>query len=721
MQKVLVILTLLSLLVLRVNAQVTKSFVMDSLALDSLENNWEKLIDEVTVVAHKPMVKFTTDKVNYRVQDDPDSKTQTVLEMLRKVPMVTVDGKNNITVNGSSQFLVYIDGRPSTMITRNPTKVLRSMPAGSIERVEVVTNPGARFDAEGVGGVLNIITRKNQHNKHKELSGTSHTTIGTNRWGQDLMINYARNAWTVDMSLMGEYEYQGHSSMSSVVEHHTGTPFSESSANDSPQHMPFGLGEVNIGYQVDTVSAIHLALSATGMSTKESGSPTYHYKGGMYGDGVLLTAQSISKMNMVSLDGSLDYQRFWGKNRQGNMIFTYQYSLSPNQLTNHYSYENQELAQKYGFFDVDQKSQEKAENHNVLADFVLPATKWLKVNLGTKYTADINQGKTFNQQRHLGALYAEAETEFGWFSAKSGLRFEQVWQSSHYKDNSAPGFSTKGGVWVPNLSFTAAIRESQTLGLTYNIRVRRPGIEELDPFVNRFDPLTVEYGNPHLELERTHSLSFSYMLSLPKISLRTAVNQSFTNDGIMQYSFQKEGQIHRTFGNIVHTRMTSANVYLSASLHRDTRLILNSELSYVDYNSNELKARNHGWSLGSNVSLQQTLPWQLKFTTNFEYMTHSYSLQGWDSGMTLLTASLSRSFKDDRWNIALSGTTGLGHGGNLVWKSYSRTPDFTSIQSFTMPVQCLTLGITYNFGGTRNANRQEPELSLPPKRNRRRM
>lgn len=134
--------------------------VADSLALDSIEAKWEQMIDEVTVVAHKPVVKFTTDKVNYSVKDDPDSKTQTVLEMLRKVPMVTVDGKSNISENGSLQFLVYVDGRPSTMITRNPTKVLHCMPAGSVERIEVVTNPGAKYNADGVGGVLNVRSMK---------------------------------------------------------------------------------------------------------------------------------------------------------------------------------------------------------------------------------------------------------------------------------------------------------------------------------------------------------------------------------------------------------------------------------------------------------------------------------------------------------------------------------------------------------------------------------
>mgnify|MGYP003583224011 FL=1 len=125
----------------------------------------EHQLHDVTVVAHVPIVKMKTDKITYQVRHDVDAKTHTVLEMLRKVPMVTVDGKNNISVNGSKQFKVYIDGRPSSMVTRNPTQVLRNMPANSIESIEVTTNPGAQYDAEGAGGILNIITKKNKNLK----------------------------------------------------------------------------------------------------------------------------------------------------------------------------------------------------------------------------------------------------------------------------------------------------------------------------------------------------------------------------------------------------------------------------------------------------------------------------------------------------------------------------------------------------------------------------
>lgn len=104
-------------------------------------NDAKNSLSSVEVVAQKPLVKADIDKLEYNVEDDPQSKSSTVIEMLRKVPLVTVDGQDNITVNGSSNFKVYVNGRPNSMMSKNPSEVLKSMPANTIKRIEVITNP----------------------------------------------------------------------------------------------------------------------------------------------------------------------------------------------------------------------------------------------------------------------------------------------------------------------------------------------------------------------------------------------------------------------------------------------------------------------------------------------------------------------------------------------------------------------------------------------------
>ena len=144
----------------------------------------------VAVVAYKPLVTQSIDRINYDIEADPDSKTNTVMDMLRKVPMVTVDKDDKIRVKGSTSYKIYINGKPSNMVSKSPKDVLKSMPASSIKKIEVITDPGAKYDAEGVTAILNIVTqsslqgyngslnaRYNSNSQHS-LGGYFSTKIG---------------------------------------------------------------------------------------------------------------------------------------------------------------------------------------------------------------------------------------------------------------------------------------------------------------------------------------------------------------------------------------------------------------------------------------------------------------------------------------------------------------------------------------------------------------
>ena len=115
-------------------------------------------LQEVTVTGVRPLIKADLDKFTYNVSYDSDSKSQNMLEILRKVPMVNVEGTDQIKVNGSTDFKVYVNGKPNTMMSNKPAEILKNMPASSVKKIEVITNPGAKYDAEGVAGILNIIT-----------------------------------------------------------------------------------------------------------------------------------------------------------------------------------------------------------------------------------------------------------------------------------------------------------------------------------------------------------------------------------------------------------------------------------------------------------------------------------------------------------------------------------------------------------------------------------
>lgn len=207
------------------------------------------------------------------------------------------------------------------------------------------------------------------------------------------------------------------------------------------------------------------------------------------------------------------------------------------------------------------------------------------------------------------------------------------------------------------------------------------------------------YGNPNLKAQHLNNLAIVHTLRANTLAMRISLNHSWSNDGIVRYSSMKDGRINTTFGNIARNRKTSLNAYASWNATRSTRLMLNGEVGYSDMRSREIDARNYGWHGNLNLGWQQNLPWQLKWSSNLEWMSRRYSLQGYDSGMMMISATLARSFLNDKLDVAISGMSGLGHGGKMYWESVSRTKDFTNISRFIEPMQDITIGITYTFGG----------------------
>src|SRR6185437_14456038 len=117
-------------------------------------------LNEVSVTAVKPLIRQEIDRISYDVQADPETQTQNVLDMLRKVPLLTVDASDNIQLKGEGNYKILINGKPSSLVARNPSDVFKSMPASSIQKIEVITTPPAKYDAEGLAGIINIITNK---------------------------------------------------------------------------------------------------------------------------------------------------------------------------------------------------------------------------------------------------------------------------------------------------------------------------------------------------------------------------------------------------------------------------------------------------------------------------------------------------------------------------------------------------------------------------------
>ena len=684
-------------------------------------------IGAVEVIAQKPLVKMETDKMTYNVADDEDSKTNTVLDMLRKVPMVAVDGQDNITVNGQSNFKIYVDGKPNAMFSQNANMIFKNMPAAAVKNIEVITNPGAAYDAEGTGGVLNIVMNKTPE-AQASLNGynaTVRANVGTRGYGGGGFVSGQQGKFSFSGNLMYNYNHPGSSEVTMEREQLGSTTSLMTMKSSADNKMPFVMGSFNMGYELDSMSSVNMMLSLNNMNMKNNSTSTTTMGGGLYSTDFGYTQTSDMRTKRTSFTGSVDYQHFFNRERTSSMAITYQLSLAPSTSEQWSDFQLSTLdAQPSTFYDLTDRysdNEEHTTEHTLQADFTTALSALHKLSYGAKFAARLSDSDAkyylndvyneamsmdYSHNSSIGAAYLEYDGHAGDFGFKAGMRYEHTWQSIEYRLGNNGDFSTNYGNLIPSASLSYSFGPTTNLGLTYNMRIARPGISYLNPYVDRSNPTSLTYGNSDLDVEKSHNIGLVFNMYTPKLMLNARLTQSFCNNRIEQYSFYKDNLLNTTYDNVGSRSLTSLNLYASWMPFKDTRIFMNGGVSYSDLDSKALDASSNGWQYSLMGGIQQTLPAQLKLSLFAITSSKSYTLQGWSSGFNILTGSLTRSFLDDKLSIGVQGTLGLSGGGNIKMETYSKAADFTNHSLINVPISSVSLTVSYTFGNTKKQMKQ---------------
>ena len=673
---------------------------------------YDKMLDGVEIVAQKPLVKMKVDKMVYNVAQDEDAKSNTVLDMLRKVPMVTVDGQDNITVNGSSSFKVYVDGMPNVMFSSNPSMVFKSMPATAVKSIEVITNPGAKYDAEGAAGVLNIVMNRQNTAAMQSMDGYNGTLrlgVGTKQLGASAYINGQKGKLSYSANVMTSYNTPGKTT--TEVEQLQDTGASQVMTSEGDVKTPFTMGSLTLGYQIDSMSILNLTAQVNTMSMKNNGTSLTTI-GGNGIDAYSYGSTTDTKMSRTSFNGSLDYQRFFNNSHTHSLALTYQLNYSPasTKMSNDFSSASA-LDDRYS------DNKEKTTNHTFQVDYSLPLGVGQTLSLGGKlqlhdatsdskyYLKDVYDPSSSSEYEYKNSIlagYGEYAGNWDNFGLKAGLRYEYTWQDVKYHLGHGDDFKKDYGTLVPTASLQYNLSQGSNLGLTYNLRISRPGISYLNPYIDQTNPIAISYGNPTLDVEKNHNISLVYNMFTSKLMLNINLHHNFVDNGISQYSFYDANNVlNTTYGNVVKRHQTGVNGYVNYLLTKDTRLFFNGSLNYLDLRSEVLDQQNSGWTASAMIGLQQTLPWNLKLSAFAITSTKSYTLQGWSGGFNLLTASLSKSLINDKLNLSVSGILGLNGGGKINIESENRGKNFTSHTTVKVPIYGVSLTVTYTFGNSK--------------------
>lgn len=682
-----------------------------------------KQLKGVEVVAQKPLVKMETDKMAYDVQADNDSKASTVLDMLRKVPMVIVDGQDNITVNGQSSFKVYVDGKPSVMFSSNPSQVFKAMPASMVKSIEVITNPGAKYDAEGVGGVLNIVMNasanskmnKNGYNGNVSLTAAAiGLRLSSFISGQQGKFSYSANIMNNRGRVKGvETEMERIASDGSrMIYNQTGST-----------RMPFTMANVSLGYEIDSVSNVSATLGITQFEMNNDGHPTTTFTGGSYGTGFSYGNAMTMKNVNNSYNGSLDYQRFLSKSRTSSITLSYLFTTSPARSENRRIYDPVSALVTIPLADLYSEAKTRGTEHTLQVDYITPLSKTQQLNTGVKYinrrsTSDsrfydivggveqYDPAKSVNYKNLQSVLaeYAEYKVTLKNVSAKAGLRYEHTWESVDFVLGAGSNFKKNYGNLVPSASVTYNLSRTKNIGVNYGMRITRPGITYLNPYVDRSNPTIISYGNSDLEVEKTHNINLVYNTFSRKFMANFTLGTTFANNKIEEYSFMQSGILNRTYGNIVQSKSFNFNTFMNYSLSKKTRIMLNLTLEYADLKSAQLNEHNSGWMATAFLGVQQTLPWDLKWNVNVTGSTNKYTLQGYQTGHNILISTLTKSLFNDKLSLSLLYLSPLT--GKLEIKQYSKGHDFENKMNIKIPLRNLMFTVAWNFGNTKKTFQQ---------------
>lgn len=669
----------------------------------------------VTISAKKPLIEQTDDKLIFNTTADPSTKTETALEILRKTPFVSVDGNDNILVNGQSSFRVLLNGRETGMFSQNASQALRSFPGASIIKIEVITNPSAKYDAEGVGGVINIVTQK----KIIGYNGVASLNISSiNVVSGTLTFNMKKDKVGIALNYnFNKIGLPGHESppflvYSKVDAINSQTYTSRISEGSTNQRLFQNFGNAEISYDIDSLKTLSIYGSIAG------------------GYNNLLTSTSIKTFFPTTTSTSYFILQNNIENPNYNIgsDFIKKFKEIPEKefsikLYTEYSKNNSFLNSYQDNPDVDRYliNNNYANNTQttIQTDYILPLKAKQKLETGLKLilrnaTSDYESltkttptdtyklvpGNTnnFNYAQQVYSAYSSYNFLLKKWLFRIGLRVEHTEVDGNFK-STGTAVSQSYTNWIPNIQTVTQITEAYRIVLSYGQRIQRPFINNLNPFINNNDTLNISFGNPQLNPQLIHSLALQNNFSKGKVFVGLTLIGSYSNDKIIQISsFNKTTGITTTVSeNLGRESQLSLNGNITITVNKAWNLLINTNLQYTSLqNISNSMLQNNG--LSGSFGISNTLRVSTKFTvsTFFGNSKPPIGLQGHTSSQWFYNITSSYKFFNDKLAITIAAARFISK--YVTVKTVQRDINFNSENLNSFQAINFRLGIVWNFG-----------------------
>jgi outer membrane receptor protein involved in Fe transport len=692
------------------------------------------ILNEVVVTGQKSAMQMGIDKKVFSVDQSLVSEGGSATDLLQNVPSVQTDIDGNVSLRGSAGVKVLIDGKPSLIAGGNVAQILQSIPASSIESVEVITNPSAKYDAEGQSGIINIVLKKNKKlgfNGNLALTAGNRDNYNANTslsFQNDKFNLYGNYSYRYGNRLGGGYNNIQYLNSTAINPTVFADQTTDSKSNDKGHNFKAG-----IDYYLAPKSTVSFSGGFNIRDNERSENLTINQLDANRNPVQLSNRVNDNDGTGKSYDLNLDFSQKFAKPKEE---LTFNFGLSQGQNENFQDY-NTDIYNSYGV-SVDELISQKNNgrgyntNYNIQSDYSLPVGKAGKIEAGYRSQINSSDNKTsafilnqvtdvydrdfaltnaFTTKEQIHALYANYSNQIGKFGYQLGLRGEDASldTKSGVFDRGNDLVYTPGRVaytrLYPSVFVTEKLANEQQLQLSYSRRVNRPRGFDTNPYIDASDPLNYRQGNPNLKPEDVHAFELGYSKYWSKVSLISSVYYRITNDVIQRVRSEPDanGISITTPENLTRNISNGVELISKVDVVKPWNFTANVNLYHSKIEGVPAFGivENSGFSWNANLTNNFVLPYKITLQLRADYRAAEVMAQGRRNAMYGVDAgakydfpnkkaSLSLNVRDlfnsRKWSMTTQGTTSIvdfqrymqGQMGNLTFSYRFGKSDFTS-------------------------------------------
>lgn len=697
----------------------SKQIDLGTLSLD--ESSIE--LGNIIVTGERDMIINNLDKKIINVEKDLTTIGGTGVDVVQNIPSVTVDVDGNVSYRGNQNIRILIDGKPSELLGLGSGDILSNIPASDIESIELVTNPSARYDPEGTGGILNIILKKRVAGG---FNGTVSATAGTgDKYNGSLNVNYRSEM----LNFFGSFDTRIFKS------EHEGTSFRTNNFNNNISY----LDQVNSGFFdrsgynfttgmdfiPDNFNTITLSVRSRAFGFDNSSYVTNKNFNSSNEITRYFERSSDADRNMNGQNYTLSYKRIFenkGAELTGDIVFG-DFAMKRNEDFIQKNF-NTDLTPS-GEPDLLQRglSRNKNQQWTIQSNYINPIEGFGRIETGFKTTIknfnskndyldfdyisdewinNLSRKTDFDYKENIYAVYGIYSNSIQDFSFQLGVRAEQA-EITGAELLTSSSFKNSYFAIYPTIHLMQALPAEQEVQLSYSRRVERPNNWRLNPYVDRSDSLNINYGNPELNPEYINALELGYSKLFGRSAVTSSIFYRNTQDAITRYTIVREdGVTESTWRNLA--KNVSYGLELTATVPAFDWLRTNASFTYFrnEFEGFNLQSNDYSWLGKLNTTFMPSK--DFNFQVNINYNAPSVYLQGSTKEQFTTDVAVKKDFMDGQLSLTFRVSDVFN---TRKWESETFGPNFLTTSYRKMESRAAYLGISFRLNpGNNNRDRE---------------